>query len=58
MEKETYTVSWMIGGFDVVSDWQVFESYPEAKTFYDEILRDEKLVTANISKNINSTEWY
>jgi hypothetical protein len=50
--EETYTVSWMIGGFDVVSDWQVFES------FYDEILRDEKLVTANISKNIDSTEWY
>ena len=57
MKKETYTVSWMIGGFDVVSDWKVFESYPEAQAFYDEILRDEKLVSANISKNINSTEW-
>jgi hypothetical protein len=56
--EETYTVSWMMGGFDVVSDWQVFESYPEAQIFYDEILRDEKLVTANISKNIASTEWY
>ena len=56
--EETYTVSWMIGGFDVVSDWKVFESYPEAQAFYDEILRDEKLVTANISKNIDSTEWY
>ena len=48
----------MMGGLDVVSDWQVFESYPEAQMFYDEILRDEKLVTSNISKNITSTEWY
>jgi hypothetical protein len=57
MEKE-YVISWMIdeGDGQAKDYWGREETYEEAKLLYDELLRDDRLITASLSQEINSTE--
>jgi len=36
--------------------WGREETYEEAKLLYDELLQDDRLITASLSQEINSTE--
>ena len=56
MYEGKYIVSYLLGGFDAEADWEAFETLEEAKSCYDDLLEDESLVTANISKAIESTD--
>jgi hypothetical protein len=50
-----YIVSYLLGGFDAESAWEAFDTLEEAKSCYNDLLEDETLVTANISKTIEIT---
>lgn len=61
--KEEYIVAWLIREEGYVKpyqktkdDWARFDNYEEATMLYDELLRDERLISASIAKTIKSTE--
>ena len=37
--------------------WQPFESYNEAKAFYDDLWKDEKVYTQSLTAVIESTDY-
>ena len=52
---EEYIVTWLLDG-QVDGDWARFDNYEDAKLLYDEMLRDDSLITASFAKSLDSTE--